>query len=90
VNSLNLQDFDEGFDEPTVCPLHARFVPCRRCDTENGEFRFCSDPDVVAAVREYQSSPEASIARVHALALALGVITPEELTSSRGDAADFS
>ena len=71
----------DDLDNPTVCPLHARFVPCRRCDNGHGEYRFCTDKDVVALVREYQSSPEASIAPVHALALGLGYITPAEITT---------
>jgi hypothetical protein len=49
------QASSEGWsDEPTVCPEHLRFVPCRRC--QPGNEKFSSDPADVERTRRYQAS----------------------------------
>ena len=39
-------------DEPTVCPVHLRFVPCRRC--KRGEEVYSTDPVDVAMTKRCQ------------------------------------
>lgn len=46
-------------DEPTVCTVHKRFVPCRPCQRDCDELvssRWSSDPDDVEAVVAYHST----------------------------------
>lgn len=50
----------QGFNSPdpvelTVCPVHLRFVPCRRC--KPGEEKYSTDPaDVERAVKFHSKS----------------------------------
>lgn len=41
-----------GEIEVTVCPVHLRFVPCRRC--KPGEEKYSTDPADVERTRRYQ------------------------------------
>jgi len=48
-------DDGEQYDDVVVCPVHLRFVPCRRCPL--GAEQFSSDPVDVARTRAYQQGP---------------------------------
>ena len=44
-----------GADEPVVCTLHHRFVPCRARNGRESSFcRLTSDPELVESVRRFQ------------------------------------
>jgi hypothetical protein len=40
-----------GVDDPVVCTVHQRFVPCRK---DNAGCRLTSDPELVESVRRFQ------------------------------------
>lgn len=46
--------FEDAYEPVTVCPVHLRFVPCRRCK-EPGKRPMTSDPFVVEITRRYQA-----------------------------------